>query len=40
MPDSYWQSIGYVNIKNFMFRIDIFEKIFYLARQKIKKGPF
>ncbi len=40
MPDNYWQSIGYVNIKNFVFRIDVFEKIFFLARQKIKKGPF
>ncbi len=40
MPDHYWQSIGYININNFVFRIDIFEKIFFLARQKIKKGPF
>jgi len=40
MPDHYWQSIGYINIKNFSFRIDVFEKIFFLARQKIKKGPF
>ena len=40
MPENYWQSIGYINIKNFAFRIDIFEKIFFIARQKIKKGPF
>ena len=40
MPDSYWQSIGYINIKNFAFRIDVFEKIFFLARQKLKNGPF
>ncbi len=40
MPNNYWQSIGYINIKNFAFRIDIFEKIFFLARQKLKKGPF
>jgi len=40
MPNHYWQSIGYINIKKFAFRIDIFEKIFFLARQKIKKGPF
>ncbi len=40
MPQSYWQSIGYICIKQFAFRIDIFEKIFYLARQKIKNGPF
>ena len=40
MPDNYWQSIGYVNIKNFIFRIDVFEKVFFIARQKFKKGPF
>ncbi len=40
MPDNYWQAIGYININNFVFRIDIFEKIFFLARQKFKKGPF
>ncbi len=40
MPENYWQSIGYINIKNFAFRIDVFEKIFFVARQKIKKGPF
>ncbi len=40
MPDHYWQSIGYINIKNFAFRIDVFEKIFFLARQKLKYGPF
>ena len=40
MPDSYWQSIGYININNFVFRIDLFEKIFFIARQKLKKGPF
>ena len=40
MLNHYWQSIGYINIKNFIFRIDVFEKIFFLARQKLKKGPF
>ena len=40
MPDNYWQSIGYINIKNFIFRIDVFEKVFFTARQKLKKGPF
>ncbi len=40
MPDNYWQSIGYINIKNFIFRIDVFEKVFFIARQKLKKGPF
>jgi len=27
-------------INNFAFRIDVYEKIFYLARQKFKNGPF
>ncbi len=40
MPDHYWQCIGYININNFLFRIDVFEKIFFIARQKLKKGPF
>ncbi len=40
MPDNYWKSIGYININNFVFRIDVFEKIFFIARQKLKKGPF
>ncbi len=40
MPNNYWQAIGYININNFIFRIDIFEKIFFIARQKFKKGPF
>ena len=40
MPKSYWYSIGYFCINLFAFRIDVFEKIFYLARKKIKNGPF
>ena len=40
MPNKYWNAIGYINLKNFVFRIDVFEKIFFLARQKLKKGPF
>jgi len=40
MPDSYWQSIGYISIKKFAFRIDVFEKIFFISRQKFKNGPF
>ncbi len=40
LPYNYWQSIGYIKINKFAFRIDIFEKVFFLARQKIKKGPF
>ena len=40
LPNTYWQSIGYVCINTFAFRVDIFEKIFYLSRKKIKYGPF
>ncbi len=40
LPDSFWQSIGYICINQFSFRVDVFEKIFFLARQKIKNGPF
>ncbi len=40
VPESYWRSIGYICINNFAFRVDIFEKIFFLARKKIKFGPF
>ena len=40
MPKNYWNAIGYICLNNFLFRIDVFEKIFYLARQKLKKGPF
>ena len=40
IPKTFWQSIGYIKIKNFLFRIDVFEKIFFLARQKLKLGPF
>ena len=40
MSNNYWQSIGYICINNFAFRVDVFEKIFFIARQKIKKGPF
>ena len=40
MPDTYWSAIGYQCINNFALRIDVFEKVFFLARQKIKAGPF
>ena len=29
MPNNYWNAIGYINLKNFVFRIDVFEKIFF-----------
>ena len=40
LPESYWNSIGYIFINKFASRVDMFEKIFYLARQKLKYGPF
>ena len=40
MPDSYWSAIGYHCLENFALRIDVFERIFFLARKKIKSGPF
>tara|TARA_B100001287_G_scaffold276435_1_gene287250 strand:- start:2378 stop:4927 length:2550 start_codon:yes stop_codon:yes gene_type:complete len=40
MPNSYWSAIGYICINAFAFRIDVFEKIFFLARKKLKNGPF
>ena len=40
MPDKYWSAIGYQCINNFALRIDVFERVFFLARQKIKTGPF
>ena len=35
MPATYWSAIGYHCLDNFAVRIDVFERIFYLARQKI-----
>ena len=40
MPDSYWLAIGYICLNKFLIRVDVFERIFFLARQKIKLGPF
>ena len=40
MPDDYWQAIGYLCINNFAVRVDVFERIFFFARKKIKSGPF
>ena len=40
MPDSYWSAIGYHCLDNFALRVDVFERVFFLARQKIKSGPF
>ncbi len=40
MPKSYWLAIGYIYIDNSAVRVDVFERIFFLARQKFKFGPF
>ena len=40
MKKGYWSAIGYLKLNNFALRIDVFERIFFLARQKIKTGPF
>ena len=40
MKSDYWSTIGYLKLDKFAFRVDVFERIFFLARQKIKKGPF
>ena len=40
MKKEYWSAIGYLRLNNFALRIDVFERIFFLARQKIKLGPF
>ncbi len=40
MPKSYWLATGYICIDNFAVRVDVFERIFFLVRQKLKLGPF
>ena len=40
MKKNYWPAIGYLKLNNFALRIDVFERIFFTARQKIKFGPF
>ena len=40
LPISYWSAIGYLCVDNFAIRVDVFEKIFFIARKKIKSGPF
>ena len=40
MPDTYWLAIGYKFLDGFAVRVDVFERIFFTARQKIKYGPF
>ena len=40
MKNEYWSAIGYIRLNNFALRVDVFERIFFIARQKIKNGPF
>ena len=40
MKRGYWFAIGYLKLNNFAIRVDVFERIFFIARQKIKSGPF
>ena len=40
MKKEYWPAIGYIKLNNFALRVDVFERIFFTARQKIKNGPF
>ncbi len=40
MKEEYWPCIGYIKLDNFALRVDVFERIFFIARQKIKNGPF
>ena len=40
MKQGYWLAIGYLKLNNFALRIDVFERIFFIARQKVKSGPF
>ena len=40
MQKGYWLAIGYLKLNNFVLRIDVFERIFFIARHKLKSGPF
>ena len=40
MQNEYWFAIGYLKLNNFALRVDVFERIFFIARKKIKIGPF
>ena len=40
MPESYWLAIGCICLEDFAVRVDVFERISFLARKKIKSGPF
>ena len=36
MKKEYWSAIGYLNLNNFAIRVDVFERVFYIARTKNK----
>ncbi|MBI29009.1 MAG: hypothetical protein CFH21_00248 [Alphaproteobacteria bacterium MarineAlpha5_Bin11] len=40
LPLHYWNSIGYLKIRKIAVRVDIFERLSFLVRQKNKLGPF
>ena len=40
LPKSYWQAIGYVKIDDIAIRVDIFERLFFMVRQKYRFGTF
>ena len=40
MKKGYWLAIGYLKLYKFALRVDVFERIFFIARQKVKSGPF
>ncbi len=40
MQSEYWMSIGYLKLNDIAIRVDVFERIFFIARQKNKNGPF
>ena len=40
LPKSYWQAIGYIKINKIALRVDIFERLFFMVRQKYKFGTF
>ena len=40
LPKSYWQAIGYVKINKIALRVDIFERLYFMIRQKYRSGTF
>ena len=40
LPKSYWLAIGYVKINKIALRVDIFERLYFMIRQKYRSGTF